>query len=263
MMNLEEMDVELEEEEELSIDLVEIINALRSKLSWIVAAALFGAVIAYGISAFLIAPTYTAQVTMYVNNRKTNSYAETITRSQLNTSSELVPTYQAIIKTKSAMERAINDGGISGYTPEDLLGMVSTQLIEDTGIFAITVTGKEQFDVAEIANAIAQSGTAEISRYIEGTTATIIDYAKDPMQKSAPSNRRNALIGFLMGGILSSAIVLLVFFLDTRLKKSEDFVKAMNAPVLGMIQTMKAEHIESKSSDDSKKQKKREAKGNI
>lgn len=235
-MNLEEKNVELEEES--SIDIWEIIGVLKNKLSWIVAAALFGAVIAYAISAFLIKPTYTAQVIMYVNNRKSNTYTEAINRNQLTAVAELVPTYQSIVNTKSAMKRAIDDGGISGYTPDQLLSMVSTQMIEDTGIFAITVRGEAQFDVAEIANAIAQNGTKEISKYIEGTTATIIDYAVDPVQKSSPSNKRNALIGFLLGAILSSAIVLAIYFLDTRLKKSDDFVMAMNAPVLGMIQNM-------------------------
>ena len=258
-MNLEEKDIELEEEEEeVSIDLLEIIGALRSKLAWIVAASLFGAVLAYGISCFLITPLYQAQVIMYVNNRKSNTYAESISRTQITTAAELVPTYQEFVNIKPVMQRAIDEGGLTGYTPEDLLKMVSTQLIEDTGIFAITVTGAEQFDVAEIANAVARSSTSEITEHIEGATTTIIDYAVDPMQKSYPSNKRNALIGFLAGFVLSSAVVLAIYFLDTRIKKTEDFVKAMDAPVLGMIQSiqLKTPDADGKTQNDSKKSEK-------
>ncbi len=257
-MNLEEKDVELEEEEEeVSIDLLEIFSALRSKLAWIVAASLFGAVLAYGISSFLITPLYQAQVILYVNNRKSNTYAESISRSQITTSAELVPTYQEFVNIKPVMQRAIDEGGLTGYTPEELLDMVSTQLIEDTGIFAITVTGAEQFDVAEIANAVAQSSTSEITEHIEGATTTIIDYAVDPMRKSYPSNKRNALIGFLAGFVLSSAVVLAIYFLDTRIKKTEDFVKAMDAPVLGMIQSIKIDPAETaaKGQSDNKSEK--------
>lgn len=252
-MNLEEKDIELEEEEEVSIDLLEIIGALKSKAAWIVAAALFGAVLAYGISSFLIQPLYQAQVILYVNNRKSSTYAESISRTQITTSAELVPTYQQFVNIKPVMQRAIDEGGLTGYTPEDLLDMVSTQLIEDTGIFAITVTGEEQFDVAEIANAVAQSSTAEITEHIEGATTTIIDYAVDPMEKSYPSNKRNALIGFLAGFVISSGVVLAIYFLDTRLKKTEDFAKAMDAPVLGMIQSMR---VGMPDKDDSNKSEK-------
>ena len=263
-MNLEEKDTELEEESgDVNIDLLEVFGALRAKAAWIVAAALFGAVLAYGISCFFIQPLYQAQVILYVNNRKSNTYAESISQAQITTSAELVPTYQEFVNIKPVMQRAIDEGGLTGYTPDELLSMVSTQLIEDTGIFAITVTGKEQFDVAEIANAVAQSSTAEITEHIEGATTTIIDYAVDPLQKSYPNNNRNALIGFLAGFVVSSAIVLAIYFLDTRLKKSDDFAKAMDAPVLGMIQSMMA--TPDKNGDggnNGNKTEKREAKGN-
>ena len=243
-MNLEERDIGLEEEREVTLDLMEIIGALRNKIIWVLAFALFGAAVAYGISCFLFEPTYTAQVIMYVNNRRTNTYADAVSQSDLNASKELVPTYQAIVSTKSAMKRAINEGGISGYTPEQLMNMVSTQLVEDTGIFAITVRCKDQYKVADIANAIAQSGTAEISKYIEGTTATIIDRAVVPSGQSSPNNRKNAVLGFLFGAVLCSAVVLAIYFLDTRIKKTEDFAKVMNAPVLGIIQSMSDETID-------------------
>lgn len=237
-MNLEEKDTGFENDDETSVDLMEIIWALRSRIVWILAVALFGAAVAYGISCFLIEPTYTAQVIMYVNNRSSNAYAEAVNQADLNASKELVPTYQAIVSTKSAMKRAIAEKGISGYTPEQLMGMVSTQLVEDTGIFAITVKCKDQYKVADIANAVAESGTSEISKYIEGTTATIIDRAVTPVGQSSPNNRRNALLGFLLGTLLSSGVVLAIHFLDTRLKKVDDFAKVMDSPVLGTIQNM-------------------------
>ena len=252
-MNLEEREIDFEPESEISIDLMEIFETLKSKLAWILAVALFGAAVAYGISCFLIEPTYTAQVIMYVNNRRTNTYADAVNQSDLNASKELVPTYQAIVSTKSAMKRAINEGGISGYTPDQLMSMVSTQLVEDTGIFAITVRGKEQYKVADIANAVAQSGTAEISKYIEGTTATIIDRAVVPAGQSSPNNRKNAILGFLLGAVISSAVVLAIYFLDTRLKKADDFAKVMSAPVLGMIQSMESDANASKGNKSTEK----------
>ncbi|MGN1097671.1 MAG: YveK family protein [Clostridia bacterium] len=233
-MNFEEKEPLLEEEAD-SIDILEIVNLLKDKIAWIAAFALLGAVIAYAYSCFFITPMYTASVVMYVNNRKTNAYVESVSTNDITASSQLVPTYQAIVSTKTAMKRAIDEGGIVGYTPEQLLSMISTQTVEDTGIFQITVRGKNQYDVADIANAVAQSGTKEITKYIEGTTVSIIDYAITPEHKSSPSNKRNAMMGFLIGAILCIAAIIGFNMFDTRIKKTEDFAKELKAPVLGVI----------------------------
>ncbi len=222
-------------EEEHSIDLFELFNVIRKQLIWIVAFAMLGANIAYAYSSFIVEPTYQATAVVYVDNRKDNIYTESISVNELTAQSRLVPTYQTIALTRTAMQRAIDEADLEGYTPEQLLGMVSTTSDEDTGVFYITATGTDQLYVAEIANAVAEVGTQEIKNYAEGTTVNIIDYATVPESKSAPSNSRNAILGFMLGAIASAGVFILQSFLDVRLKKSEDFAKALEAPVLGII----------------------------
>ncbi len=221
--------------EEESIDFLELFNIIKGKLIWIAAFAMLGAVIAYAYSSFFITPLYSATSVVYVNNKKNTLYVESISASEIAASKRLVPTYQAIVCTKTAMRRAIEEHEIEGYTPAQLLSMVSTSSDEDTGVFRITVTGANQYDVAGIANAVAEIGSLEIAKYVEGATVNIIDHAVIPQNKSYPSNRKNTLIGFLAGMLLSAAAVVIYAMLDVRLKKSDDFSKAMGAPVLGVI----------------------------
>lgn len=223
------------EEEEQSIDLLELFNMLKGKIIWIVAFAMLGAVIAYAYSSFFITPLYSATAVVYVNSRKDAVYVDSISSNEITTSAKLVPTYQAIVSTKTAMRRAIEERGIEGYTPAQLLGMISTSADEDTGVFYITARGADQFYVADIANAVAEVGILEMSKYIEGTTANIIDYAVVPERKSYPSSKKNTAAGFVLGAALSAGVILIYGFMDVRIKKTETFSKVAGVPVLGII----------------------------
>ncbi len=240
-MTLEEKELLLQEEDEEetgSFNFMEIVYQLRSKLAWILAAALLGTLLAYSYSCFFIKPQYTAKVIMYVSNKKSTDYMSSISQTELRASEGLVPNYIEIIGSKAAMQRALEQPELEGYSLEQLQSMVSMQLIEGMGIFSINVTGEEQYKVADIANVVAESGLLEIPKYIEGTTATIIDYAVTPMNKSYPSNKRNGLMGFVAGAVICMGVVVLMYFCDSRIKKSDDFAERMGAPVLGVIPDM-------------------------
>ncbi len=240
-MTLEEKELlllEEDEEETGGFDFMEIVYQFKSKIAWILAAALLGMLLAYSYSCFFIKPRYTAQVIMYVSNKKSTDYMSSISQTELRASEGLVPNYIEIIGSKGAMQRALEQPELEGYTMEQLQSMVSMQLIEGMGIFSINVTCEDQYKVADIANVVAESGLLEIPKYIEGTTATIIDYAVTPMKKSYPGNKRNGLIGFVAGAVICMGVVVLMYFGDSRIKKSEDFAERMGAPVLGVIPDM-------------------------
>ncbi len=224
-----------------TIDIVALLCLIRDKLLWIIAFALIGGIFAYTFSRFFITPLYKATAVVYVNNPKTSAFSDTITNSEITMSTKLVPTYQTIVSTKTAMKRVIAERGIEGYTPAELLSMLSTSSTDDTGMFSITVTGKDRFYVADIANAVAEVGTLEISKYVEGSTSSVIDYAVVPKGKSYPSNTRNAVMGAIVGAVLCAAFVIIRDLMDTRLKKPEDLSLALGAPILGLIPDLAAE----------------------
>lgn len=223
------------------IDLLSLFYLVRDKIIWIIAFALLGGVLMYAYSSFFITPLYSATAIVYVSNSKTVAYAETITNNEISMSKKLVPTYQAIVSTKAAMKRVIEEMGIEGYTPAELVSMVSTGATEDTGMLKITVTGEDQFYVADIANAVAEVGTLEISKYVEGSTVSVIDRAVMPQSKTYPSNSRNAMLGAVAGAFLCAAVIVLRYLMTSVIKKSEELSSILNAPVLGIIPNMVAE----------------------
>lgn len=222
-------------EEESFIDLMELFNLVKGKIAWILVFSLIGAVVAYAYSSFMITPIYSSTAVVYVNNRKSTAYIDSVSQRSLTVSARLVPTYQYIIRTKTAMQRAIDSGEIEGYTAEQLMGMLSTTTDEETGVFYITVFGHDRYALADIANAIAMYSTLEIGTYIEGTDISVIEDAVTPEQPAYPNSAKNAAIGFVLGAVLSALVVILMEYLKSGLKKTEDFAKALNAPVLGII----------------------------
>lgn len=217
------------------IDFGELFKLFKDKIAWILVFAFLGAAIAYAFSSFIITPVYRATATVYVNNRKTTAYIESVSQNALTVSALLVPTYQYIIQTKTAMQKAIDGGNIEGYSAEDLVKMLSTSADEETGVFYITVSGKNRYDLADIANAIADYSTLEIGKYIEGTDVSVVDDAVTPEYPSSPNTTKNTAVGFVAGMLLAALAVWIIDGFGLDLKKSEDFANALNAPVLGEI----------------------------
>ncbi len=229
------MQTEEKTRDEESIDIMELFDLIKGKISWILMFAMVGTVVAYAYSSFLITPLYSSTATVYVNNRKSTAYVDSVSQSALTVSALLVPTYEYIISTKTAMKRVIEEGGIEGYTVDQLLSMMSTSADEETGVFYITVTGADRYALADIANAIANYATLEIGKYIEGTDISVIEDAVTPEQASYPNTKKSTVLGFILGAAVSIGFILLMNFIDSGIRKAEDFAKILGSPVLGVI----------------------------
>ena len=60
-----------------------------------------------------------------------------------------------------------------------------------------------------------------------------------PQNPSSPNIKRNVVIGFVLGGVLISILVILSEVLDDRVKKPEDIEEVMGITLLGVIPSVK------------------------
>ena len=81
----------------------------------------------------------------------------------------------------------------------------------------------------------------------------VVDMANIPNEKSSPSLSKNGIIGGLLGVILATAIILIVYLTNDTVKTPEDVEKYLGLSVLGTIP------YSSKMGNKSKKKKKRHA----
>ena len=63
----------------------------------------------------------------------------------------------------------------------------------------------------------------------------IFEEALKPSAPSSPNKTRNVIIGFLLGGLIAAAIVIIQFIIDDRIRNEEDITKYVDLPVLGVM----------------------------
>lgn len=205
----------MNEIKEFEIDILELIRVLwKNILIIMLVAVLFGSAV-FGYTAFCVEPEYQATASMYVNNSSFSLGATSfsVSTGDLSASSSLVSVYLYILESRTTLEEVIQTAGLT-YTPAELRKMISTSTVEKTGAFKVTVTSNDPAEVELIANSIARILPDRIAEIVDGTTVRIVDYAIIPSQRSGPSIIKNTIIGILLGGVLSSAWIVVKYLLN-------------------------------------------------
>lgn len=220
-------------EETNEITLQEIFMIIWRKIWIILLATIIGGAASFSISAFVLDPTYTSRISMYVNNNKENE-STVANLNDINASQKLVSTYIEILKSDNVLSKVIEESGL-GYTPSNIRSMMSASAVNGTEIFEVKVTTEDAEEAALIANTIAEVAPAEIIRVVKAGSVELIDEARPATVPTSPNVMLNTIIGIMLGGVLSVLGVLVVAMLDTRVKSEEDLKKYYTIPVLGSI----------------------------
>ena len=220
-------------EENNEITLQEIVMILWAKAWIIVLCALVGGGIAFGISRYVIDPTYTSRISLYVNN---NSNPETTVANinDITASQKLVSTYIEILKSDNVLNRVSQEIG-DIYPADDIRNMMSANSVNGTEIFEVKVTCKDPEHAALIANTIAEVAPSEIIRVVKAGSVELIDKAIPATIPTAPNVMLNTIIGIMLGGVLSVLGVLVLAMMDNRINGEEDLKKYYDLPILGCI----------------------------
>lgn len=214
-----------------------LLGAVLFKRIWIIllSAVIAGAVLLLYTVNF-VTPQYKADVTMYVNNNSSIN-SQYISSSDLAVAKSLVETYTNIISSNTVLEKVAEETGL-GITASQIRGMLSATAVGETEMFKVSILTPDPQMSMDIANVIAEVAPDEIARIIPGSSAKVVDYARIPNGRHSPSYTTSALLGFLFGGIVAIAVVLIQHMMDNRVQKEEDLELIYNAPVLGCIPEM-------------------------
>lgn len=229
----------MEQTKEIDIDLRKIFYMMRTKVIFIILITLFVGILAGCYTHFLIDPTYTANVKLYVySNTDRVTTSSSITQNEIAASQELVNTYIYVLQSDTVLEKVSEDLGLNGA--DSIKKMVSANLVEDTQAFQVTVRSKDPNLSAKIANSIAKIAPAEIVRVVKAGGVEIIDYAKVPSAPSAPNTQKNIMVGALAGFFISFALFFIYEMFDSTITNAKDIEREFEIPVLGTIPRLDA-----------------------
>lgn len=181
--------------------------------------------------------SYRSSAMLYVNNNSVSlgSAKLSITSGDIKAVNNLMETYSVILTSRNTLGEIIEETGLP-FTYEQLKDMIKTETVGDTAIFRITVTADDPQLSAHVANSILAILPEKISTVIEGSSAQIVEHAVpgEPIVNGRPV--RSAAIGALIGAVLSSAVVIFLHLMDTKIR-NEDFLleNYKDIPVLTSI----------------------------
>lgn len=219
-----------------TIDLIHILRTMWRRAWIILLAALIAGLAGFGYSAFLIKPTYSSSVKLYVNNSSISLGNTTfsISSSQLVAAQGLVKTYSEILNSRSTLERIIEKAGVD-YSYGSLAGKIRCTPANETEIMKVTVTTTNPYESAKIANTIAEVLPIRISEIIDGASMEVVDSAVPELQKVAPSVTKYTTVGLILGVFVSMGALVIVALRDDTIHDEDYILNNYEYPILGKV----------------------------
>lgn len=224
-----------DKQETLEIDLRQFLWLLISRAWFIILITVLIAGMALGYARFFVTPMYSSHVQLYVNNDRDSSYQGYYDSSQLTAAAYLAESYMVILKGKPVLNAVLEETGLP-YSTGQLRGMISADTVNDTEIFEVVVTCADPEEAALIANAFSHVLPERIAEVVDGSSVRLVDYAEVSYTRVSPGYKMYALIGAVIGFVLSVAAILIKEFMDDGIKSEEYLTYAYaDIPLLAVI----------------------------
>ncbi|WP_295216893.1 polysaccharide biosynthesis tyrosine autokinase [Ruminococcus sp.] len=236
-----------QENEEITIDIMELLRVFLHRIPLILAAAILCGSIGFGYASFFLPKEYTSSTYMYVKNN--NQEKEAIDQQDLAASKSLIDTYIVILQNhvvvrevgNHLMEQygetqvsscfSVTDGAIS---PDELKNCVTMQSDGNTEVLKISATTKDPEISAAICDIYAEVAPSFLIRIVGAGSVEIIGAAEISAAPSAPDIPKITLIAAFCGFALTCIVIFLFHFLDTHVRSETDF-QQLDVPYLGEI----------------------------
>ena len=223
--------------DEIEIDLKEIFGLLISKLWVIILSGITVGLIFIVVTMLFITPQYKSTTKMYVLNKQTE---EKITSSDMQSSLYLTKDYAELIKSRTVTEGVIAQLNLD-LKHEQMLEKMSVTSPTDTRVIAITITDEDPYMASQIANAVRDIAASHIRNVMNIEAVNVVENANIPDEKSSPSISKNGIIGGLLGCIICTVIILIVFLTNDTIQSQEDVEKYLGLSILGAIPLSEAQ----------------------
>lgn len=223
----------MKENKEIGIDVVQLFKIIWKKKIIILLTAIVAAVLAFGVSSFVLKPEYSSTTRIYVVSRNQSENAG-LTNQDLQAGSYLVKDYKEIILSQDVLEKVISNLKLD-QTVKELTKKIQVTVPVDTRIVSIIVEDEHPEEASRIANALREVAAEKIIKVTRVSDVTTLEEARPALTPSSPNIRRNTVLAFLVGGVAMVVSVLLLELLDDRVKRPEDVEEVMQVALLGIV----------------------------
>lgn len=221
----------LRQEEEDTIDLVEVFYLFWGHLWQIIVCMILGAAVAFAYTYFLVTPQYQATAKIYIVSASNDSV---VNLADLQIGASLTADYQELLLSRPLLQDVISNLSLD-MDYRTLESMISITNTTDTRILKIVVTSPDPQKSADIANELVAQAEIYLPNIMETDPPNLVESAIAPTAKSSPSYSKNTMLGGLVGAVLFCGILLVRFLVNDTFVTPDDVAKYLGVQPLATI----------------------------
>ena len=219
----------------IGLSLWDITGILLQKVHWLIIAGIAAAAVVYLAVSLLVTPTYESRVSFYVYN-STSAQSGSINNSDLQAAESLATTYSQILVSNSMLDAVLDNlSPDRNLSRKDLSNMVEASVITNTQLLEVVVTSTDPSFACEIAKSFAMVAPTEIVRITKAGSVEVVDQPEVATQQSTPRTILDSAIGFVIGVMIISLLIVIKALADTTIYLPEDIEKTTGVTILGQI----------------------------
>ncbi|GET09188.1 exopolysaccharide biosynthesis protein [Ligilactobacillus agilis] len=225
----------VKENEETVIDLGRLLLTLKKNLFSIIAWAVVGLIISLVVLFIFIEPKYSATTDILVNQKNDNIQTQYAAQQA---DLGAVTTYEDILKRSVILSPVLKEvRARDNYRGSlgDLQKSVSVSNETNSKIISVTVTDKDAYTAADVANTVAKTFKEKIVKMMKIDNVTIVSTAKPNATPVFPKKTLGALVGIVLGALIGIAIAIVRELTDKTVKDMDFLTDEVGLTSLGTV----------------------------
>lgn len=228
----------------------DIISLFLSKLWLIIIVAIMGGTGAYFYTKYRMPLLYSSHISMYIQSYTTVSEDPEKKINNINYSKQLINTYIEVLKDDAVMDAVADHleshsdreklrncfGTDTNISAGAIRGCLNITSVSDTSALSVSATTKDPVIAADICNCISSVAPPFLQDAVGVGEINTIDTAKVYFGPVAPNFKKNALLGFVAGGVLVVLIIFLIDFFDNSIKDPEMLHRRFKKSIIGEVE---------------------------
>lgn len=265
------MDKQINSNNDNTINLRQLLQIFRQHIWALILWSIGLAIVGWGISNYVISPRYTASAQMLVN-QKANKNDPNAAYNTQQANMQMVTTYRDIVTSHKILQEASNQlanptrvvkkatkavyrtdangrrrlikraqpaiiertGRTYSISANELAKNISVNTQQQSQVFSIAATANTPDKAKVEANAVAETFRNDIPKLMNVNNVTIVARATDGGQ-SYPNVRLFTLAGFLIGLILSFAVIMIREMTNTTVRDDDYLTQDLGLTDLGQV----------------------------
>lgn len=230
--------------------LEKILWIVKTKIKYMIMAALVCAAVLGGFAFLTQKSTYRAKISFYVysNPDYVSDTGVNISSSDISSAKQLLNSYMQIINSDNFLQQVIDTANLSNsYSIAALRSEIHAEAVEGTAVFYVTVYDSDAVNAMNIANAIGKLAPDKVISIVKAGGIEVLDSAALPtVPYQSTSVIKYAALGGGAGFIIAAFVCILRGLCNTVVRRKYEIEDLFTIPILGEVPQIEPKEGETK-----------------